>query len=883
MSLRREVSKFAALFRRRKPADDLAEEICSHLEMEEQENLESGMPPEEAHYAALRRFGNVPLAQERSREMWAWNWLEHLMRDARLGLRTLARSPGFTAVAVLTLALGVGAAALVFSVVYGAILNPFPYRDADRIMQMAFLDKQGIRGFMAVNGHDLETVRHASTVEDAMFTDVVSSITNVNGYPEGVVIDRLSGNAFDFLGVAPLFGRTLTRDDQNQAVVVLGYAFCRAHYQCDQSVLGRKLDLDHRQFTIVGVMSPRFAWQGAAAFIPLVPGKGPDDTYHLYVRPRKGVRAEVLSAQMLALLRQFVLASEGVELSPDTILQAMALGQWGGGFQHKRLELLFAAVCVLLLIACANVSILLLGRATVRQHEFEIRNALGASRSRLAFQLLTEALLIALGGGVLGIVITYGGVAVLRAPLLKSFFPAGAVLTVNGSVLAFSTALSLITGFLFGLLPSLQVSKSSCGPKLNVQFKSPSRRGRKSHRLLVAAQIASTLVLLVAAGAVIRAFVDLCRLDLGYDPRNVLTFWLIIPKGEYASWTARMQYREVLQERLKQIPGVEDASVGEAVPPNGGYAMEYGLASERFGPDMDQKMPHADVEFIDAHFFRTMRIPIISGRPFTQSEYENGSPIALISRTFARRLFGASDPVGGELRMPPLVAGYEGKARPKDAQEMVRIVGVTGNVPDLGSPGAPPRESIYLPESLLVDASSLRVSLRAKDDPRAILATARRVIKQLNHDQPMSQARTLSEILSEDFRSRDRWLALLFGAFSSLALFFAVIGLYSVTSFAVAQRTREIGVRIALGAARGDIFRGVLTSESGAVFSGLAAGAALSLSLGRLLRSLVSMPTQSTWLLPASCAVMLIVSALACYFPASRATKVDPMVALRCE
>jgi predicted permease len=547
------------------------------------------------------------------------------------------------------------------------------------------------------------------------------------------------------------------------------------------------------------------------------------------------------------------------------------------------LELLFAAVFMLLLIACANVSILLLGRATVRQHEFEVRNALGASRLRLAGQLLTEALLIALGGGVLGIAITYGGVAALRTPLVKSFFPPGAVLAVNGWVLAFSTALSLTTGILFGLFPCLQASKSLHGPKFNVQFTSGSRRGRRSHRILIAAQIASTLVLLVTAAAMIRAFVDLYKLDLGYDPRNVLTFRLPIPAGEYASWAARIQYRKILQERLQQIPGVIDASIDQAMPTSGGFQTEYALPSEHFGPDMDIKMPHADFEFVDAHFLSSMRIPILAGRAFTQSEYERGFPVALINRTFARRLFGGLDSMGRMLRLPPLVAGYPGVGRPKNPQEFVRIIGITGDVPDAWLPGAPPRESIYLPESLFATAASLRVILRTENDPRAILQAARRVVKQLNPDQPVSQARTLGEILTEDLRNRDRWLAILFGVFSNIALFLAAIGLYSVASFAVTQRTREIGVRVALGATRGAILRSVLLSESGVVLSGLAVGIAMSLAFGKLIRSFISMPAQNPWLLPASCLVMVIVSALASYLPARRAARIEPMQALRAE
>ena len=538
---------------------------------------------------------------------------------------------------------------------------------------------------------------------------------------------------------------------------------------------------------------------------------------------------------------------------------------------------------MLLFIACANVSILLLGRATGRHHEFEIRNALGASRLRLAGQLLTEALLISLGGGVLGIAITYGGVAALRTSLVKSFFPPGAVLGVNGWVLAFSTALSFATGILFGLFPCLHACKSLHGPKFSVQFASGSRRSRRSHRFLIGVQIASTLVLLVTAGTVIRAFVALYQLDLGFDPHNVLTFRLPIPAGEYASWAARMQQREILQERLQQIPGVREASVDQAMPTRGGFQMEYALPSERFGPDMDIKMPHADLEFVDAHFLSSMRIPIMAGRAFTESEYERGNPVALINRTFARRLFGDSDPMGRMLRVPPLIAGYAGVERPKNPREMVRIIGITGDVPDAWLPGAPPRESIYLPESLFATATSLSVILRTENDPRAILQTARRIVEQLNPDQPVSQARTLGEILSKDLHNRDRWLAILFGAFSSIALFLAAIGLYSVASFAVTQRTREIGLRVALGATRGTILRSVLLSESGVVLSGLAVGIALSLALEKFIRSFISMPAQNPWLLPASCVVMMTVSVLASYLPARRAARIEPMQALRAE
>lgn len=341
-------------FRRSRSDTKLKHGIDFHLTEEIEEDVGRGMLPEEAQRQAYLKFGN-PLGVRES--LWRQNTLEaldNLWRDLKYASRTLRKAPGFGIMAILTVALGIGATTLVFSIVYGVVLNPYPYRDADRIVQMAFLGKQGIRGFMAVNAHDFETVRHASSVEDAMLSDFAGPITNVSGYPEDIEIARFSGNAFDFLGVAPLFGRTLKKEDQDQPVVVLGYAFCRAHYQCDQGVLGRKLDLDHRQFIIVGVMPPRFAWQGAVAFIPLVPGKDPDDVYPLYVRARKGVHAQVLSAQMVILsgLAIGIALSLSLEKLLRSLMSMPAQNAW-----------LLPASCMVMLIVSALASYLPARRA----------------------------------------------------------------------------------------------------------------------------------------------------------------------------------------------------------------------------------------------------------------------------------------------------------------------------------------------------------------------------------------------------------------------------------------------------------------------------------------------------------------------------------------
>jgi predicted permease len=870
-------------FRRRRHDEDLAREIAAHMEAERAEYIARGASPEEADRRARIKFGSERRVHE---DLWQQNSLvplENMARDLRYGLRTLRRARGFSIAAILTIAVGIGATSLVFSILYGAVLNPYPYRDAGRIVQMGFIGKQGIRGFMGVNLHDLETVRHASTVEDAMLTDFADPITDISGFPEDVEAARFSGNAFDFLGVPPLLGRTLTPADQDRQIVVLGYNFCRAHFTCDVRVLGRTLHLNRQPYTIIGVMPPRFAWEQAAVFIPLLPSADQDAVSPLYIRVRKGVRPDALAAQMLALVRRLVLASEGVELPPDTRLLPIALGQRRGMSLQKNLELLFAAVCVLLLIACANVSILLLGRAHARRPEFAVRNALGASRLRLARQVLTESLLIAFSGGILGVVLAYAGIALLRAPLVKSFFPQEAVLSVNRYVLAFSTALSIATGLLFGLLPSLRVSRNLQSSGLRVQSMAGSRAGRRSLRILIGCQIACTFLLLATAGAAIRSFIDLYKLSLGYDPHRVLTFRLPISTGEFSSWTARLQYQIALRHHLQQIPGVQQATVDQAMPTGGGMQMEYGLPADHYGPDMDVKMPRADIEFVDAHFLSAMHIPVIAGRAFTEDEFQSAESVALINRTFAHSLFGAQDPIGRTLRIPPLIVGYPGAARPAHPREIVRIIGITGDVRAAWLPGAPPRETIYLPESLFLTGTDLRVHLRTVENPLSILDMARHAVTAVNPRQPIAQVRTLDDILSQDLRSRDRWLAILFASFSGIALFLAAIGLYSIVSFAMAQRTTEFGLRIALGAQRREILRIALIKEAGVIFAGLVSGIVLSLLLTKLLRSFVGAPAPDIWLFLTCSGIMLTTSAIASLIPAQRAAHLDPAQVLRTE
>lgn len=858
----------------------LCEELESHLALQTAENIRAGMTPAEALRQAHLKVGAVAAIREQYHAEEGLPFIENLFRDVRYAFRQMRRSPRFAIAVVSALGLGIGTCTLVFAVVYGALINPYPYRDANRIVQMAFRDNHGIRGFMAVNAHDLVTVQHNSLVEDAMVTGFADPITTVDGYAEDVHAALLSGNGFRFLGVPALLGRTLTAEDHGQPVAVLGYEFCRSHYSCSAAVLGRKIDLDRRLYTIIGIMPRRFAWGDAAIFLPLPPTNGGDE-YSLYLRAKKRVAPQALSAAMLALVRRFVLVSDGVELPAALRLTPESFSGLQGNTMRNRIEALFASVLLLLLIACANASMLMSARAIAREHEFGIRQALGAGRSRLARQLLTEAMLLAVAGGALGGGLAYGGIALLHAPLVQSFFPAEAVLSENGWVLVFSAGVSIATGLLFGIVPGMEVSGILFRRRRITLRATGATRRHWSHRAMVLAQVTLTLVLLVSAITTVRAFITLYQLNPGYDPHHVLTFRLPIPQGEYLNWGQRVQYYSTLQQRLAHIPGVVSASVDEAMATGGGMQLEYGLPTVAWGPDMDAKMPRADFEFVDTTYLGTMHIPLLAGREFTQSEYERGDSVALISRSFAHHLFGSKDPIGRVLRAPPLAAGYRGVLRPAHPTEFVRIIGVTGDALSAWNPGAPPRETLYLPASLFEGTGNVRAQLRTSGDPNALLETVRKVIDQVNPSQPVSNARTMEDILSKDLRSRDRWLATLFGTFAALALVLAVVGIYSVVSFGVTQRSREIGVRMALGARRADIFRTTLVSEIKIVFIGILAGLVTSIPVGALLRRLFDLRHGDGWVLAVSGITMILATIMAAFFPARRASKVDPMEVLR--
>lgn len=860
----------------------LREEIEEHITLQTEEYIQSGMSPAEARRQAQLKLGPMETIREAYHVEEGLPLIENLLRDVRYASRQMKKSPGFAIMVISALGLGIGTCTLVFAIVYGAVINPYPYRDANGIVQMAFHDQRGIRGYMAVNAHDLIAIQRNPQVKDAMVTGFADPITMLGGYAEDVEVALLSGNGFRFLGVSPLFGRTLAPQDQGLPVAVLGYDFCRSHFSCNAAILGRKIDLGHKLYTIVGVMPRRFEWGHAAIFLPL-PANNAGDEYSVYLRARKGVTPKALSKAMLALVRRFVLASDGVELPKNLRLTPEPFSGVGRNTMRDRLAALFASVLLLLLIACTNASILMLGRAVAREHEFEIRQALGAGRIRIVRQLLTEAIILALCGGALGIGLAYGGIELLHAPLVRNFFPSGAVLSVNGWVLAFSTVVSVATGLLFGILPGMEVSGILFRHRRIGLHATGFTRRHRSHRAMVMAQVSLTLVLLVSAITAVRAFVTLYDLNLGYDPHHVLTFRLPIPGSEYATWGQRVQYYSTLQQRLERIPGVVSASVDEAIATNGGLQLEYGLPSVAWGPDMDAKMPRADFEFVDASYLGTMHIPIIEGRAFTRNQYERGDNVALISRTFAHRLFGSKDPIGRVLRVPPLAAGYPEVLRPARPKEYVRIIGVTGDVLAAGNPAATPRETLYLPASLFAGTGNVRAQIRTVGDPKALLETARKVVGEVNPGQPFSSAKSLEDILNEDLRSRDRWLATLFGIFAALALVLAIVGIYSVVSFGVTQRSREIGVRMALGARRVDIFRSTLVSEAKTVFIGMLAGLAISVPTQSLLRRLFDLRASDSWILPVGGIAIILAAVVAAFFPSRRASQVDPMEVLRAE
>ena len=818
-----------------------------------------------------------------------------LLQDLRYSARQLIKSPGFTLTAVISLALGIGAATAVFSVIYAVLMSPYPYPAADRIVRLTTQSVAGAGDPVYLNGAEIQTLRQSPVVESVLATDYQAMMLTGQDLPENVIAVSLISNGFQDLGVPPLLGRGLWPSDavdgqEPRPVVLLSYRFWRRHYLSNPDVLGRTLQLDHRNLEIVGVAAPRFTWGGGDVYLPLKLMRDPGRTSIIDLLLRPGVSRATADAALQPLVEQF--ASYMPQDFPDVFkVHVLGLNDWVVNSMGGTLHLLFGAVMLLLAIGCGNVSILLLARGTARQHELAVRAAIGAGRIRIIRQLLTESVLLAAIGAALGVLTSYGALALIHHLLPQSLFASEAVIGINLPVLLFSVTVALGTGVLFGLWPALQLSHTHVSEIMQAggHRVAGNVRGRRAHGMLIAAQVALTLLLLAGAGSSMKGFSQLIRQPLGYDPHNVMAIEIPLREDSYRTWAARAAYFEQLREKVEATPGVTAAAIStDARPPRNGWIMGFEVLGKPMAPGAGALFDSSgseigSVNLISPEYFAALRIPVLQGRIWSDAENSKAAHVAVINRTLAQRYFPNGDAIGHSLRS----GGLEGNpatvlSPPNIGAAWLQIVGIVGDARNDGLRSVP-RPAVYVPYTLSMGEGT-EILVRSQTPPVTLIRAVREQLSTINPDQPSAEVNDLETLLTyEPEWQQEHIAAWIFGIFAWLALALAAVGLHSVVSYTVAQRTNEFGIRMALGARRGDLLGMVLRSAWGSLGAGIVAGIALSLALGQIIAKWAQGNPHDPVILLDGTILLVLVSGLACAIPARRASKVDPMKALRCE
>jgi predicted permease len=808
-----------------------------------------------------------------------------LLQDLRFAFRQIFRNLGFSLTAILSLTLGIGATVAVYSILYDAVLHPWPYAGIDRICDVWITDNAGRDGTWGLTGPQIRQLRQAHAVEDVAAFDFTSQTVTGGDVPEDVNAIMMTGSAFQFLGLTPLMGRYIAPSDASdgqdpQTVTVLSYKFWQRHYRGDPAVVGKTIQLTHKTYAILGVMPPRFTWMDGDLYLPL---KLESDQMHRYstkIKLKPGISMAAAEGEFRPLYQEFDRQTPNV-FPKQYKISVRGLAETYTRDLKKTMFLLFGAVALLLVIGCGNVSILLLARGTARQHEFAIRSAVGASGFRIVRQLLTEALLLSLTGAGLGIVVAYRAIGFIIPRLPDHSYPYEADFHINLAVLFFSVGLALLSGIVFGLFPALQLAR----PEISQVMQAGTRRltgsvkGRRLHTALIAGQIALTLLLMTAAGAAIEAFMRMNLVQLGYEPKHVMSVIIPVRENAHTTWADRSRFFEQLREKVSEMPGVIGAGIStNATPPDSGFTVPV----EILGKTASQAQ-EAHVELVSPEYFTTLQIPLLSGRSWEQSEIARGATLVLVNQAFVRHYLSGGDALGHSVRISQLTNTPPIRLAATGSDGWLPIIGVVADSLDDGleKPAAP---AVYAPYTLMT-LPFTQVLVRTQGEPLAMLHSVRQQIASLDPDQQIfSDVRDLDGwIQREPEYARARLISMLFGAFSILALTLAAVGLYSVVSYTVLQRTSELGVRVALGARRRDVLRLVAFSAGTSVGFGIVAGLALSFGLNRLIARWIESGTRDPIMVLAASGLLILVAALACMVPARRALAVDPMAALRCE
>jgi putative ABC transport system permease protein len=884
------------LLRRGRETADLGEEMRLHMELRARRMQERGMPPQTARFAARRQFGNPASIQDASAAQWGWQTWDRLVQDVRQGFRTLRKSPGFAAFAVLTLGVGLGMNSAVFSVVDGVMLRPLPYPEERRLVSLWEENTQPNLEIFNSHGSPVgnrsprrTTVSLANLVDYrkraasfeglAAYGRTLKNLTG-NGTPERISGEFVTPEFFAILGVEPQIGRVFLPEEDRPdgpAVVVVSHTFWQSRLGGDPAVLDRSIQLDGRSYRIIGVLPAGFRspmqltipaepmeFYLPPDLTPAVFASHGDHDVNVVGRLKPGATVAQAQADLntisAQLAREFPRTNDGIRAIlaplPDDLTGSMRQPLW----------ILLGASGLIVLITCVNIANLLLVRAMARQHETSVRFALGASRFRVLRQFLAESMLIAAGGCAAGMLL---GTAMLRVllALAPANLPRLQEIAMDWRVFGSGALVATLTGLAFGLAPAWHASTGKAADALKTAARNTGGRPQVLGRtVLTAAEVALSLVLLTGAGLLLKSFVSVMGMDLGFQPGHVMAMNVNLPALRYGTPEARLRFFQALGKRVEALPGVESAAYANRMPLRGGWG---GSVYPDFNPDSSIDV---DRQAVSAGYFRTLGIPLVRGRLFTDTDVSGHPTVVVVDQLFARRVFGDADPIGRRVR--------NGGDQP-----WATIVGVVSNMRRDGKE-KDFRPQIYLPATqmeLYRRVSLADLAVRASGKPAALVNAIRQEVLALDADQPVTNVRTLEEIIDASVAER-RFETVLLLIFAGLAVGLATMGVFGVLSYAVSQRTAELGIRIALGASPGGILAMVLRQAGMLVGAGVAAGLAGSLLFSRLLASLLfRVKPTDLWTYGAAVGALLAISFAAALIPARRGARVDPIRALRYE
>jgi putative ABC transport system permease protein len=880
------IARLRGLLRREAVIQDIEEEMRSHVEMEIEANIERGMKPDEARREAFRSFGNLGRVRELAYEVRGGGMLETLWQDMRYGARVLAKHRAFTAVAVLTLALGIGANTAIFSVVNELLLRPLPFPDAERLVMLWEISSEG-RHQNTTSRANFRSWSEQSTAFEGMaaFSDQRLSLTG-DGDPEEVSTQLATPELFQVLGIEPMIGRGITQEDARPGtpdVAVLSYGLWQRRFGGDPRVIGKAIMLNGAPYTVVGVLPAGFQWHirkrsgtGKPAEIWTVlamPTEGPATRgrfLSVVARLKPEASLEQAEAEMKTIAAR--LEEDAPRYNKGTSTEVIPLREQFVGNVRPALLILLGAVGFVLLIACANVANLMLARAAAREKEIALRAALGAHRLRIVRQLLTESLLLAVLGSLLGLGLAWWGIKALVAISPRDLINLQGV-GINLTVLAWTMIVSLATGIIFGIAPALEATRLNLNDALKEGGKGAGGQGTRSRRLrnaFVVAEVALALVLLASAGLLVKSFTRLQKIDTGVNTDNVLTMVVRLPNGKYKEDQQLVSFFRQATERIGALPGVRSVGMVNFLPLYGGLGSNTGFSIEGRPMPPPGEEPGTNVRASDSGYFSAMGIPLLRGRNFTDLEASEARHVVLISESLARQHFPGEDPIGKRI----LVEMFE-KPNPTE------IIGIVGDVRyDSLTDEAEP--TVYFPHPELT-YDFMTLVIRTIGDPAEMAPAVRGELRAIDPEQPVSDVRTMNQVMGETL-ARSRFNTLLLVLFAGLATLLAAVGIFGVMNYSVTLRTHEIGIRMALGAQPGQVLMLILRQGLLLTLTGIGIGLAGALALTRVMSGLlfgVGATDPATF---AAIVLLLgVVSLIACYIPARRATRVDPLIGLRYE